>query len=61
MRKKIAVVGHGRGATSFAAAWLRANGIDVKHERMGPDGIVESGFSVPASMRNRVSASMNML
>jgi hypothetical protein len=46
-RKRLAVVGHGRGATSFAAAWLNKNGILVKHERMGPEGIVESGFSVP--------------
>ncbi len=45
--KDLAVVGHGRGATSYAAAWLRAQGVRVDHERIGPQGIVESGFSVP--------------
>lgn len=45
--RDLAVVGHGRGATSYAAAWLQANGVDVRHERIGPQGIVESGFSVP--------------
>lgn len=45
--KDLCVVGHGRGATSFAAHWLRKQGIRVEHERLGPEGIVESGFSVP--------------
>lgn len=40
-------MGHGRGATSFANAWLNHNGIETRHEALGPDGIVDSGMSVP--------------
>jgi hypothetical protein len=45
--KDLAVVGHGRGATSYAAYWLQKQDIRVEHERLGAQGIVESGFSVP--------------
>jgi hypothetical protein len=45
--KDLCVVGHGRGATSYAAHWLAKQDIMVAHERLGPQGIVESGFSVP--------------
>ena len=45
--RKLVVVGHGRGATSFANAWLNAQGIQTRHEGCGPDGVVDSGFSVP--------------
>lgn len=45
--KDLAIVGHGRGATSYAAYWLIRQNIAVEHERMGRRGIVESGFSVP--------------
>lgn len=44
--RKLVVVGHGRGATSFTNAWLNAQGIRTKHEMPGPDGVVDSGFSV---------------
>lgn len=47
LKRDLCIVGHGRGATSFAAAWLQAQGVEVYHERVGPRGIVESGFSVP--------------
>jgi hypothetical protein len=47
LHKPLCVVGHGRGATSFVAHWLQAQGLDVGHERVRKDGIVESGFSVP--------------
>lgn len=46
-QRNLIVVGHGRGATSFASAWLIHNGIQAKHETMGRDGIVDSGLSVP--------------
>lgn len=45
--KKLIVVGHGRGGTSFASTWLNENGIMVAHEMMGRDGIVDSMLSVP--------------
>lgn len=44
--KKLIVVGHGRGGTSFANTWLNHNGIMTQHECMGRDGIVDSGLSV---------------
>ena len=47
LKRDLCVVGHGRGATSFAARWLQAQGVEAWHERVGPRGIVESGFSVP--------------
>jgi hypothetical protein len=46
LKRDLCVVGHGRGATSFVARWLQAQGIEAWHERVGPRGIVESGFSV---------------
>ena len=45
--RKLIVVGHGRGGTSFANAWLNHNKIRTAHEMMGRDGIVDSGLSVP--------------
>lgn len=45
--KDLCVVGHGRGATSYAAYWLIKQGLQMNHERLGKQGIVESGFSVP--------------
>lgn len=45
--RKLVVVGHGRGATSFTNAWLNAQGIQTGHEMRGTDGVVDSGFSVP--------------
>lgn len=54
--KDLIVVGHGRGATSFMAAWLQKNGIQVRHEAMGPQGIVDSLLSVPGGhIRNGMS------
>jgi hypothetical protein len=47
LKKDLCVVGHGRGATSYAAYWLIKQDVRVEHERMGPQGVVESGFSVP--------------
>lgn len=47
IHKKICVVGHGRGATSYANAYLNSVGIRTKHEHVGLDGIVDSAFSVP--------------
>jgi hypothetical protein len=47
IKRKLMVNGHGRGATSFCAHWLQYHGCEVHHEAIGPDGIVESGFSVP--------------
>lgn len=46
-RFKLAVVGHGRGATTFVNTWLNHNGILTRHEAMGKDGIVDNVLAVP--------------
>lgn len=44
IERKIAVLGTQRGGTQYTARVLRANGLEVKHEDLGPDGIVCGAF-----------------
>jgi len=46
-RKRLAVVGAPRSGTRHVHITLRAAGLDVWHERMGPDGTVSGLFAVP--------------
>ena len=46
-RKRLAVVGAPRSGTRYVHLTLRAAGLDVWHEQMGPDGTVSGLFAVP--------------
>lgn len=45
--KRIALLGTPRSGTRYAHWVLRAAGLDVEHERMGPDGTVSGLFAFP--------------